>query len=171
MHRWLFVLRVVLGAIFIYHGTTKLAPWAAEMMAGFVGGAFHNIGLTFISQAMWVTVLGVIETAAWVLLILGLLTRTVAVAVIIVMLGAMDAKGRGWPNIEMDIILASIWLALVIAGPSKKSLDAYRCKDSYNECDCSCNHTPQATPTHQKDVNINTKTTGKKVVEHEVYEA
>jgi len=34
------------------------------MMAGFVGGAFHNIGLTFISQAMWVTVLGVIETAA-----------------------------------------------------------------------------------------------------------
>jgi len=85
--------------------------------------------------------------------------------------GAMNAKGRGWPNIEMDIILASIWLALVIAGPSKKSLDAYRCKDSYNECDCSCNHTPQATPTHQKDVNINTKTTGKKVVEHEVYEA
>ena len=54
------LIRIIVGAIFIIHGLPKLIN-AIEGMAGFVGGAFHNLGLTFLDPAQWLFVLGLGE--------------------------------------------------------------------------------------------------------------
>ena len=51
------VLRFAVAFFFIQEGIMKLGAVSPGMI-GFIGGAFHNLGLTFISQELWVTILG-----------------------------------------------------------------------------------------------------------------
>lgn len=79
------LIRIIVGAIFIIHGLPKLVN-ANEGMAGFVGGPFHNLGLTFLDPAQWLFVLGLGEVVLGVLLILGLFVSFVAPILAIIML-------------------------------------------------------------------------------------
>ena len=92
------LIRIIVGAIFIIHGLPKLIN-ANEGMAGFVGGAFHNLGLTFLDPAQWLFVLGLGEVVLGALLILGLFVSFVAPILAIIMLGAMNVKGWDWDKI------------------------------------------------------------------------
>lgn len=83
-------------------------------MVQFVGGAFHSLGLTFLSMSTRLLLLAIGEIVAWALFIFGIFTRVAAVFVVIVMLGAMNAKGRsGAAFVEKDFIL--LVLAIVVA--------------------------------------------------------
>jgi uncharacterized membrane protein YphA (DoxX/SURF4 family) len=116
----------------------KLGTVSPEM-AGFIGWAFHNLGLTFISQELWVTVLGAWEVLIWLGLVLGGLTRTAAVFAIIIMLGAMNAKWWNTAAITKDILLAVGSLLIIILGAGQYSLD-YRCYKSGSCCGWSCDN-------------------------------
>lgn len=50
------VLRLTVAFFFIQAGISKLGIIPPEMI-GFIGGAIHNLGLTFFSQELWVMVL------------------------------------------------------------------------------------------------------------------
>lgn len=89
----------------------------AEQAIGFIGGAFHNIGLTFLSMNVWFWLLVVGEITAGVLFVLGVFTRVAAAIVIAIMIGAMHTKwwATGW-FVDKDMILAVLALGLAFAG-------------------------------------------------------
>ena len=117
----LLVLRVALGAIFIYHSIPKLkAP--AQMAKGM--GQSKN----------FISLLGVIEFVAGLFLILGFLTRVGALLIVIVMLGALYYKLFKWHvpfaahdklGWEFDLILLAAAIALILLGDGSISIDAF----------------------------------------------
>lgn len=121
------LIRIIVGAIFIIHGLPKLIN-ANEGMAGFVGGAFHSLGLTFLDPAQWLFVLGLGEVVLGVLLILGLFVSFVAPILAIIMLGAMNVKGWDWDKIELDAVLCGLAVALTVSGSGRFALQALFCK-------------------------------------------
>ncbi len=143
------ILRILIGGLFIYHGITKFGADAG--MVEFIGGTFHKLGLSFISQSMWTTILGIVEVLAGSLLALGLFTRSAAIAVIVVMLGAMNAKWWTWPNIELDIIYLGCALALLFTGPGRCSCDFTCCKGG-ECCGWSCDTKISNDPYKGKEV-------------------
>jgi|SRR5579871_2624076 len=113
----LLVIRIVLGVIFIAHGSQKLF------------GAFGGPGL-----AAWVGMIGKIghlvaigEFFGGIGILIGLLSRLSAAAIIIIMLGAISIvhwpHGFFMPN-GMEYALANIGLAaaILIAGPGRYSV-------------------------------------------------
>lgn len=100
----------------------------AEQAAGFIGGAFHNIWLTFLSMNAWFWVLVVAEILAWALFVLGVFTRLASAIVIVVMLGAMHTKGRDFGAMELDFVLAGLALGLAFLGNGAYSLQNWCCK-------------------------------------------
>lgn len=97
-------------------------------MIEFVGGAFHNVGFTFFSMAARVTILWIAEVIVGAMFVLGLFPRVAAVAVVIIMLGAMNAKGRsGTTFVEKDFMLAIIAIVLFATGAGNYSLTAACC--------------------------------------------
>lgn len=130
----LFVLRLVVGYTFIYHGLQKLTGW------------FHGPGLDGTKQMM--------ETGGWdypslstalviagelgggILLVLGLATPLAAGAVLATILTAWMWKqgmiagfqyNAGTPTgVELDTILAGASLAIILAGPGRWSFDRAR---------------------------------------------
>lgn len=126
------LLRVVTGALFIYYGWPKLFA-ASEGMAGFVGGAFHNIGLTFLSPEVWLMLVGIAEVGIGAMLILGLFVSWVAPILAIIMLGAMHTKGRwleqeGLKGIMLDLVFFFNMLVITIGGAGKFALQKLFCK-------------------------------------------
>jgi putative oxidoreductase len=89
MNLGLFVLRVVVGGLFIGHGTQKLFGWfngyGVEGTAGFMGK------LGYRPPKQMAILAGAAETGGGVLLILGLFTPLAAAAIIGVMVNAMIA--------------------------------------------------------------------------------
>ncbi|MEV6058581.1 DoxX family protein [Nocardia asteroides] len=130
----LFVLRLVVGYTFIYHGLQKLTGW------------FHGPGLDGTKQMM--------ETGGWdypslstalviagelgggILLVLGLATPLAAGAVLATILTAWMWKqgmipgfqyNAGTPTgVELDTILAGAALAIILTGPGRWSFDRAR---------------------------------------------
>ncbi|SFN20775.1 Inner membrane protein yphA [Nocardia asteroides] len=130
----LFVLRLVVGYTFIYHGLQKLTGW------------FHGPGLDGTKQMM--------ETGGWdypslstalviagelgggILLVLGLATPLAAGAVLATILTAWMWKqgmiagfqyNAGTPTgVELDTILAGASLAIILTGPGRWSFDRAR---------------------------------------------
>ena len=117
----LLVLRVVLGAIFIYHSIPKLK--APSLMAKGIG-----------KSKSFVSLLGITEFVAGLFLILGFLTRVGALLIVIVMLGALYYKLVKWKvpfssmdklGWEFDIILLAAAVALIFLGDGAISIDAF----------------------------------------------
>ncbi len=119
-----FILRVVLGMLFIVHGYPKLfknfssfAGWLDSM--GFKPGKF------------WALIAGTIEFFGGLLLVIGLWTQVAGLLIAVQMLVAMwKAKwGKvgltdqgGW---ELDLIYLVAGLALALTGGGIYSLDQY----------------------------------------------
>lgn len=130
----LFVLRLVVGYTFIYHGLQKLTGWfhgpgidgTKEMMEG--GGWDHP------SLATALVIAG--ELGGGVLLVLGLATPLAAGAVLATILTAWMWKqgmvpgfqyNAGTPTgVELDSILVGAALAIILTGPGRWSLDRAR---------------------------------------------
>lgn len=130
------VLRVTLTIVFIMWWIAKLGTVSPEMV-WFIGGAFHNLGLTFISQELWVTVLWVWELLIWLGLLLGWLTRVAAWFAIIILLGAMNAKWWSPSVITMDIIWIIVSAVIIYLGAGAYSIDFKYCS-SGSCCGSSC---------------------------------
>jgi len=99
----------------------------AEQAVGSIGGAFHNLGLTFLSMNAWFWILVVAEITAWTLFVLGMFTRIAAAIVVVIMLGAMNIKGWSFQTMELDFFLAVLAIGLAIAGNGAYSLQNRCC--------------------------------------------
>ncbi|MBI2640265.1 MAG: DoxX family protein [Candidatus Sungbacteria bacterium] len=116
-----FLLRVVLGALFVAHGYPKLF----KNFSG-VAGWFDSIGLK--PGKFWALVVGAVEFFGGLLLILGVWVQLVGILLAVVMSVAMwKAKwGKvgltdqgGW---ELDLIYLTAALSLVFTGGGMYSL-------------------------------------------------
>lgn len=119
----LFVLRLILAAVFLFHVLAKFG--APEQMVAFIGWAPHALGLTFLSTTVWFYIALVGELLIVVTALFGIWTRIGSVILVIIMFFAMVAKKRAFPAIEMDLILAGIGIVLFIAGPGRYSLSKH----------------------------------------------
>ena len=122
------ILRVVLGSIFIAHGTQKLFGWfggyGMEGTQGFVG----KLGLK--PERFWANVVAFSETLGGLGLFFGLFTPFAAAAIIGVMLMAIIKVH--WKNgffntnggIEFNLINIAVAFAIGLFGPGFFSLDS-----------------------------------------------
>lgn len=106
----------------------------ADQAVGFIGGAFHNLGFTFLSMNAWFWILVVLEIGAGALFVLGIFTRVAAAVVVAIMLGAMNLKGWSFQAMELDFVLAGLALWLGFAGNGAYSLQNRCCKKCSGTC-------------------------------------
>ena len=110
-----FGIRIVVGVIFIVHGSGKFNP-------GFVG-FLSNLGIPAEMQIP----IALAETVPGILLIIGVLSRISSSLLSIVMLGAIfHVKGAanltGERGFEIDLILLAANLTIIAIGPGRISL-------------------------------------------------
>jgi putative oxidoreductase len=122
----LLALRIAVGAIFIVHGWPKIT--GARGMAAAMGGGEAKPAMVGIF-----TVQGIVETGGGILMILGVLTQVVAIAFMIIMLGAIALKttrlkvpfmamqATGW---EFDLVLLTANLLLFFTGPGRLAVQS-----------------------------------------------
>ena len=123
----LLILRVVIGALFIGHGTQKLFGWFDGPGLDGTTGMYRSLGYP---KARTMAVLaGAAEAGAGLLLLLGWLTPLAAAAIIGVMINAIVtvhaangpwASDGGW---EYNVVLATTAATFAFAGPGALALD------------------------------------------------
>lgn len=124
----LLIVRAVIGALFVGHGTQKLFGWfgghGVDGTAGFMESLRYRDGRTAAVLA------GLTETVSGALLAIGFLTPLAVAGIIGVMVSAMVTvhwrKGLWNVNggIELPLVYAVIVSALAVTGPGQISLDA-----------------------------------------------
>src|SRR5919204_1104737 len=123
----LLLLRLVVGGIFIGHGTQKLFGWFGG--GGPEGTAGMVEGLGYRSARTMAFVAGIAEAVGGVLLVLGLFTPVGCVAIIAMMTNAILAVHvqKGFWNtaggIEFPLTLLAAAACLGFTGPGRISLD------------------------------------------------
>ncbi len=127
------VLRLCVGTVFLAHGAQKLfGAWGGPGLAG-TAGLFENLGLM---PAYPLAVLAAVaEFGGGVLLIVGGLTRWVALLLALEMVvavwkvhylnGFFLNSDRG-PGVEFSLVLIGALLCLMLAGPGALSVDEWR---------------------------------------------
>jgi putative oxidoreductase len=123
----LLLLRLVVGAVFVGHGTQKLLGWfgggGPEGTAGMIGNLGYRSARTMALLA------GAAEALGGLLLVLGFLTPLGCVAIIAVMTNAILAvhAPKGFWNagggFEFPLVLLVAAAALGFTGPGKISID------------------------------------------------
>ena len=117
------LLRVIVGIVFLAHGSQKLFVYGVHAFAGILG----HMGLpTFLAP-----IVIAIEFLGGAALILGVGTRLAAAAIAVNMLGAILAvhlKGGFFlpTGFEYALTMLAASVALLLAGPGKASLDGMR---------------------------------------------
>ncbi|HSA55108.1 MAG TPA: DoxX family protein [Gemmatimonadaceae bacterium] len=119
----LVVLRLIAGATFIAHGAQKLFVFGLDG----VGAGFAQMGVPFAALAG--PLVGLLEFFGGMALVLGLLTRPVALGLGFTMIGAIWfvhlPNGFFLPNgVEFVLALLGIAIALVLTGAGSYSVDA-----------------------------------------------
>jgi putative oxidoreductase len=113
-------LRLAVATIFIKHGAQKLFTF------GFAGvtGAFTQMGVPFPGVAG--PFIALLEFFGGIALLVGLLTRLIALGFALDMLGAilLVQLKRGFSGYELEFLLLVSSLALFLAGPGGFSVDA-----------------------------------------------
>lgn len=122
----LFVLRLVVGILFLVHGTAKWKLWGAPPGEG-----------TTESMLALMKFLSIVEPLGGLALVMGFLTRYAALGLGIIMLGAIYFKLYVWnvgfigttgTGAEFDLVLLAAAVMLFFAGAGKWSLDHTCCK-------------------------------------------
>ncbi len=121
----LFVLRVIVGLLFVGHGTQKLFGWFGG--PGLDGTAGFMASLRYRQPRLAALAASVFEIGAGSFLAAGFLTPLAAAAVIGVMINATVTVK--WPaglfaGYEIDLLYATIAAALAFTGAGAYSLDA-----------------------------------------------
>lgn len=124
----LFVLRIVIGALLVGHGTQKLFGWFGGPGIEGTRGMNQQLGYPQPRTMAWVA--GGAEAGAGVLLVLGWLTPLAAAAIIGVMINAVGAvhagngpwvSDGGW---EYNAVLIAAATAFAFGGPGSFALDS-----------------------------------------------
>jgi putative oxidoreductase len=113
------ILRIAVAAVFINHGYQKLFVYG---IAG-VTGAFT--GMHIPAPGVMGPLIGVLEFFGGIALLLGFLTRLVAIGYVCDMLGAivLVQLSHGFSHFELEFLLMGSSLALAIAGAGRFSVD------------------------------------------------
>lgn len=125
----LFVLRLVVGLLFIGHGAQKLFGWFGGH--GIEGTAQWLGSLGLRPARFWAVVAGLGEFLGGLGLVLGFLTPLASAAIIAVMLSAIALVHAGhglWVTnggAEYPIVLTAIAYVIGMYGPGRYALDAY----------------------------------------------
>jgi putative oxidoreductase len=123
---WAF-LRIVYGAWFMPHGLQKLFGLWGGNIEGLAKGIEGKVGWS--PGIFWAYAIGCLELFGGALLVLGLLTRPVAVGFVIFMYVASfhynNQFGWWWTKggMEMPLLLLGIAIAILIRGGGPYSLD------------------------------------------------
>ncbi|GGN71727.1 DoxX family protein [Nocardia rhizosphaerihabitans] len=130
----LFVLRLVVGYTFIYHGLQKLTGWFHGPGLDGTKTMMESGGWDYPSLATALVIAG--ELGGGILLVLGLATPLAAGAVLATILNAWMWKQGMVPGfqynaatptgVEIDSILAGASLAIILTGPGRWSFDRAR---------------------------------------------
>lgn len=121
------ILRTVVGALFIGHGTQKLLGWFGGQGLDATGQFFESVGLR--PGPRNALAAGLSEAGGGALLALGLLTPLAAAALVGAMTTAIrivHLKNGPWSangGYEYNLVLIAAVLALVDGGPGRRSLD------------------------------------------------
>lgn len=122
-----FILRVVIGIIFLVHGLEKFGLLGGPGLGG-VSGFFGSIGIP--AAPLMAFVVAVVETLGGLALILGLGTRIASILLAIIMLVAIFAaklsQGTGLTGpggFELDLALLAGLLALLLLGSGPAALE------------------------------------------------
>jgi putative oxidoreductase len=123
----LLVLRLVIGAFFVAHGTDKLFGWFNDGMGmEATRQLLSGFGFTEPNTLAWVLALS--ETAGGVLVILGLFFPAGAAALLGVMANVIVVKGD-WNlflgDVELEMTYAAAAFALLFTGPGRFALDRH----------------------------------------------
>jgi putative oxidoreductase len=118
------LLRVGVGLGFVFvHGWGKIS--AGPELWVKIGGSMSNLGIVFF-PVFWGFMSSLAEFAGGILITLGLFTRTAALFLIINMTVAITqhlTKLDPWSKAIYPIEIVSVFLALLIIGAGKYSLD------------------------------------------------
>lgn len=123
----LLLLRVVVGALFVGHGTQKLFGWFGGHGLDGTGAWMESLG--FRRGRVWAGVAGLAESLGGLLLALGFLTPLAAAAIVGVMTTAVLAvhlRNGVWNSnggYELPLVYATAATALAFTGPGAYSLD------------------------------------------------
>jgi putative oxidoreductase len=127
MDEGLLILRLVVGALFVGHGTQKLFGWFGGHGVQGTGQFYASSG--FRPGVPFAVLGGLSETGGGVLLALGLLTPLGAAAIIGMMTTAAIAihlKNGMWNTnggMELPVVYATASATLAFVGPGRYSLD------------------------------------------------
>ena len=114
------VLRIATGVVFLTHGYQKM------FVFGFSGvtGAFTHMGVPL--PGVMGPLIALLEVFGAVALIFGFLTRPLALAFVLDMLGAilLVQLKNGFSKYELEFMLGAASLALVFTGAGRFSVDA-----------------------------------------------
>jgi len=123
----LFILRLVVGGLFIGHGTQKLFGWFGGHGPEGTGQFFSQIGYSPGKPMAYLA--GMSEAGGGGLLLLGFLTPLGCAMIVGVMVGTLAVhlpKGLWNTNggYELPLVMATAATALAYAGPGRVSIDA-----------------------------------------------
>jgi putative oxidoreductase len=123
------VIRVIIGALFIGHGTGKLFGWFGQGGIDKTAAFFRSVGY---EPARQLTIFdGVVETVAGVLLVLGFLVPLAAAAIMGDMVNAAWVKSAMgfWTStngFEYEFFVIITMIALTVAGTGAFAIDRNR---------------------------------------------
>lgn len=130
----LFIIRLVAGSIFMFHGIQKLSN-----MEGTIG-FFASLGFSaFLAWAV-----AIIETAGGLALIIGYCSKFFSALLAIIMLVAiLKVKWSfGFTALEIDFMLLATTIAVIFSGCGRYSICRFwhkSCESCVNTNDCGCN--------------------------------
>lgn len=123
----LFVMRVVIGLLFIAHGLAKLqAPMGVQSLATGLGA------MGFPGPLMWAWIVVLVEAIGGLFLVLGIFTRVSALLVGVIMVvavikvkwaaGLISAPGKGL-GLDYPIVYLLPLIAIFLQGPGRYSIE------------------------------------------------
>jgi putative oxidoreductase len=119
----LLILRIGLGAMFLFHGAPKL--FGGPEMWSKIGGAAGNFGLTFL-PAFWGFMAGVAEFGGGLAIMSGFLFIPGCILLIINLIVASSSHfhaGQGLGGASHAIEDGIVFLSLIFIGPGKYTFD------------------------------------------------
>ncbi|MEW4369479.1 DoxX family protein [Paenibacillus kandeliae] len=122
----LFIIRLMLGIVFLFYGSQKLFGWFGGYGIKGTGGWFESIGIKPGNAAAALS--GIAELLSGILFILGLFLPLGAVLVTVMMIGAIakvhGAKGfaNGGGGFEYNLFLIVVAIGLALIGPGSIAL-------------------------------------------------
>jgi uncharacterized membrane protein YphA (DoxX/SURF4 family) len=132
----LFIIRLVAGVIFMFHGIGKLSS-----MEGTIA-FFASLGF----GAILAWIVAIIETLGGLALILGYFSKFFSALLAVIMLVAIFKVkwSLGFTALEIDLMLLATVIAVLFSGCGRYSVCAWRHKDMCASCDKDCGCHPHA---------------------------